>query len=89
MIAIINRRVKRIEKHLDIKIVYQGEKNQLELDYGHHLYGCIRVTNENHNPIQTSILHYQNFIFPMGFGSYSMYWCSTTSYTFSGISNLH
>jgi hypothetical protein len=29
MIAIINRGVKRIEKHLDIKIVYQGEKNQL------------------------------------------------------------
>ncbi len=29
MIAIINRRVKRIEKNLDIKIVYQGEKNQL------------------------------------------------------------
>lgn len=28
---------------------------------------CIRVTNENHNPIQTSILCYQNFIFPYGF----------------------
>ena len=26
MIAIINRRVKHLEKHLDIKIVYQGEE---------------------------------------------------------------
>lgn len=59
MIAIINRRVKHLEKHLDIKIVYQGEEvNTLFERFSAFSFECADLTLYSSEKSKRFKLHY-------------------------------
>ena len=59
MISIINRRVKHLEKHLDIKIVYQGEEvNTLFERFSAFSFDCADLTLYSSEKSKRIKLHY-------------------------------